>query len=93
MRRIVDVKPLYPYVLEVTFAGGRRGTVDVSGELHGEVFEPLLDRDRFMEGRFDPDLRTIVWPTGADLSPEFLADAAGATGASGTRPPGMESER
>ena len=75
MRRIIDVKPLYPYVLEVAFADGRRATVDVRGELHGQVFEPLLDRDRFMEGRFDPDLRTIVWPTGADLSPEFLANA------------------
>ncbi len=83
MRRIIQVKPLRPYVLEVTFAGGRRGTVDVSGELHGEVFEPLRDRDCFMEGRFDPDLRTIVWPTGADLSPEFLAEAADAAPARG----------
>ncbi len=79
MRRIVDVRPLYPYVLEVTFAGGRRAMIDVRDELYGAVFEPPRDRDRFMEGRFDPELRTIAWPTGADLSPEFLTAAVATT--------------
>jgi len=46
--------------------------VDLEGELWGEVFEPLKDRLLFQSFKIDPDLQTLVWPTGADLAPEFL---------------------
>ena len=60
------------YRLRLTFADGKVGELDLEQELWGEVFEPLKDVDLFKKFRVDEELRTIVWPTGADLSPEFL---------------------
>lgn len=74
LNRILDVKPIRPYLLEVTFEGIREALVDVEAELWGPVFEPLKDPEYFMRGRFDAEIRTIVWPNGADLSPEFLLE-------------------
>ncbi len=70
------VRVLRPYVLEVTFADGVQGYVDVEPYLRGEVFAPLRDPARFAEALVDEDAGTVVWPNGADLSPEFLHAAA-----------------
>jgi hypothetical protein len=60
------------YVIWVRFNDGAEGEVDLSGELEGEVFEPLRDLKAFKSFRVDPELETIVWENGADLAPEFL---------------------
>jgi hypothetical protein len=70
------VQVVRPYVIEVTFTDGVRGCVDVEPYLHGEVFSPLRDPARFAEATVDPEAGTVVWPNGADLSPEFLYAAA-----------------
>ena len=36
------------------------------------MFEPLKDPDVFRALRVDEELRTIVWPNGADLAPEYI---------------------
>ena len=72
METVVDVEVVGPYVLEVTFADGFRRRVDVEPLLYGEMFEPLRDYARFAEATVDQLLGTVVWPNGADLSPEFL---------------------
>jgi hypothetical protein len=54
------------------FDNGVTKDVDLRGELHGEVFEPLRDPELFHQARVNPDTRTIEWPNGADLAPEFL---------------------
>lgn len=69
---VVTVRVERPYVLDVTFADGTRQRVDVEPLLYGEVFEPLRDPARFAEVTVDDELGTVVWPNGADLSPEFL---------------------
>jgi len=46
--------------------------VDLTSELHGTMFAPLRDVDRFAEVRLDPEIGTIAWPNGADFAPEFL---------------------
>jgi hypothetical protein len=74
MRRIVGVEPERPSILIVTLNDGTRARVDVEPELLGEVFEPLRDEEYFMQGAFDPEQGTIVWPNGADFSPEFLIE-------------------
>ena len=65
-------KHLREYRIEVRFDDGKGGVIDLEGELWGEVFEPLKDLALFRRFRFDEELETIVWPTGADLAPEYL---------------------
>ena len=62
------------YVVRVKFNDGAEGLVDLASELHGEMFEPLKDPEKFKAFRVDPELDTIVWENGADLAPEFLHD-------------------
>jgi hypothetical protein len=56
------------------FDDGFEGEVDLSQELHGEVFEPLRDLAFFRHVQLHPELKTLVWPNGADLAPEFLRE-------------------
>jgi hypothetical protein len=58
----------------VTLNDGTHARVDVEPEPYGEVFEPLRDAEYFMQGAFDAEQGTIVWPNGADFSPEFLIE-------------------
>ncbi len=60
------------YELRVTFSDGVVKEVDLAGELHGEVFEPLKDAEVFKQVRVNADTNTIEWPNGADFAPEFL---------------------
>ena len=69
---VTGVRVLHPYVIEVTFADGVQRRIDVAPEMYGPVFEPLHDPAYFEQVHVDPDVGTIVWPNGADLSPEFL---------------------
>jgi hypothetical protein len=74
--RVVDVKPLPNFCLWVRFMDGTSGTVDLAQELWGPMFEPLANPDLFHQAMVDPELETVVWPNGADLSPEFLYQMA-----------------
>ena len=65
---------MHDYVIWLRFNDGAEGMVDLKDELHGEVFEPLKQVERFKSFKVDPDLETIVWDNGADLAPEFLYD-------------------
>ncbi|MGO9314180.1 MAG: DUF2442 domain-containing protein [Syntrophobacteraceae bacterium] len=60
------------YRLRLGFSDGMVKDVDLAGELHGEIFEPLKDLDFFSKVSVNPDTRTIEWPNGADFAPEFL---------------------
>lgn len=57
------------------FADGKEGEVNLGGELDGEVFEPLKDKEYFKAFTLHPELRTVVWPNGADFAPVFLRAA------------------
>ena len=60
------------YRIRVEFDDGVVKDVDLEGELKGRVFEPLRDPSFFRRFRVNPETRTIEWPNGADLAPEFL---------------------
>ncbi len=64
------------YRIRLRYADGRTGEVDLSGELWGEVFEPLKDPAVFRRFRIDRETNTIAWETGADLAPEYLYEQA-----------------
>jgi hypothetical protein len=72
--RLARATYLRDYRIHVTFDDGREGVIDLEDELWSEVFEPLSDV--FRRFRMDAALDTIVWPTGADLAPEFLYEHA-----------------
>ena len=71
---IIEAKYLHDYIIWMRFNDGTEGEVDLSGELEGEVFEPLKDINKFQDFKVDPELQTIVWANGADMAPEFLYD-------------------
>lgn len=60
------------YRIWLRFNDGAQGIVDLSDSLNGEVFEPLRQIEKFRSFYVDPDIETIVWENGADMSPEFL---------------------
>ena len=73
--RIQSAEYIGGYKLRVQFEDGKTGVIDLQDQLWGEVFEPLQDVEQFKRFRIDAELSTIVWPTGADLAPEFLYQA------------------
>lgn len=77
--RVAEVKALDGYTLWLRFQDGVSGTVDVSKELWGPMFEPLRDKVLFDRAAIHPELETVTWPNGADCSPEYLYEAAKAS--------------
>lgn len=62
------------YTLRVTFDDGSSQIVDFEPVLYGELFGPLRDPELFRQVRLDPEIRTLVWPNGADFDPYTLHD-------------------
>jgi hypothetical protein len=60
------------YTVWLRFSDGAEGEVDLGKELHGPVFEPLKNIEVFRQFVVHPELKTLVWPNGADFAPEFL---------------------
>ena len=69
---VTRVRHLEGYRLELGFNDGSIRQVDLSKELHGDVFEPLRDVEFFKKAEVNRKTNTIEWPNGADFSPEFL---------------------
>ncbi len=69
---VLRVEPLPEYRLRVEFSNGVVKEIDLSGELYGEVFEPLRHPEYFGNATISPDTGTVEWPNGADFAPEFL---------------------
>ncbi|HMD74430.1 MAG TPA: DUF2442 domain-containing protein [Steroidobacteraceae bacterium] len=70
--RIVEARYVADFTIWVRFSDGVEGLVDLASELTGPMFEPLRNVEEFRRFIVDPELRTLVWPNGADLAPEFL---------------------
>ena len=67
--RIADARYVQGHTIWLRFADGTEGEVNL------EVFEPLKEKEYFKTFRLHPELRTVVWPNGADFAPEFLRAA------------------
>jgi hypothetical protein len=70
--RLVSARHVRGHVVRLCFADGAQGDVDLSDDLDGPIFESLRDVGTFAQFRVDPVFRTLVWPNGADLAPEYL---------------------
>lgn len=73
--RIKDARYVERHTVWLRFADGTEGEVDLGNALDGEVFEPLKDEAYFRSFVLHPELKTLVWPNGADFAPEFLRAA------------------
>ena len=70
--RITAARYVNEYTVWLRFSDGIEGDIDLAPELAGPMFEPLRDHALFSQVRLHPELRTLVWPNGADFAPEFL---------------------
>ncbi len=72
--RIVSVKPIRDYILEITFSDGAHGEIDFRARIvgRGGVFEPLQNVGYFQTVRVNPVNGTIEWANGVDLDPDVL---------------------
>jgi hypothetical protein len=73
MPRVTKVTPLPRYRLHVEFDDGVAGTIDLSDELDGEVFQPLRDEAVFRQVTVD-EFGAVCWPNGPDLAPDAMHD-------------------
>jgi hypothetical protein len=67
---VKDAKYLDGYKISIIFSNNKQKTVDLKERLYGEVFEPLLDIEKFKQ--FKVSDWTIEWQNGADIAPEYL---------------------
>ncbi len=76
--RVIAVRPVDGYRLELTFDDGVAGVVDLDGWLIGSggLLERLADRDFFRQVSVDQEAGTIQWPNGVDLCPDVLYSRA-----------------
>jgi hypothetical protein len=72
--RIVSAECVPPYSLRLRFNDGLTRTVDLEPVLEGELFGPLRDPAAFAQVALDPEIHTVVWPSGADFDPATLHD-------------------
>jgi hypothetical protein len=70
--RVTEARYISGRTLWLRFSDGAEGEIDLSSEIHGEVFEPLRDAEYFRKFEVSSELGTVVWPNGADFAPEFL---------------------
>ncbi|MFZ1804444.1 MAG: DUF2442 domain-containing protein [Nitrospira sp.] len=63
-----------PYTLRVQFTDDTEQIIFLKPVLAGELYGPLLDLKLFNQVAVDSEVRTVVWPNGADFDPATLHD-------------------
>lgn len=72
--RVRSFEIVAPYTLRVKFDDQTEQTVNFRPVLAGELYRPLQDLALFNQVSIDPEVRTLVWPNGADFDPATLHD-------------------
>jgi hypothetical protein len=67
---VTSLRVLSGHRLEVEFADGQRGVVDMSKDDFGGVFEPLRDEQFFAQATIRDGV--VVWPNGVDIAPDAM---------------------
>jgi hypothetical protein len=68
------VEVVGPYTLRVQFTDNVEQVINLRPVLAGELYGPLLDPQLFNQVSIDPEVKTLVWPNGADFDPATLHD-------------------
>jgi hypothetical protein len=71
---VISVDLIGTYSLRVGFNDGSSREIKLEPFLEGEIYGPLRNPDVFAEVKIDPEVRTLVWPNGADFDPAILHD-------------------
>ena len=74
IHQIIECNLLETYRLELKFEDGLMREIDFSQVLEGELYGPLKDDELFAKVQIDPEVKTIIWPNGADFDPTILHD-------------------
>ena len=69
---IKSFRKVAPYTLEIVFGNNNCKTINFLPVLNGEMYGPLKNADCFDKVILDPEVKTIVWPNGADFDPALL---------------------
>ncbi len=72
MQQVIAVTAIEPYQINVHFADGVEGTIDLAPLIGHGVFTQLADPSVFAQVYVDPITHTVAWPTGIDLCPDSL---------------------
>lgn len=70
--RVRSFEKLAPYTLRIRFDDATEQIIDFRPVLAGEIYGPLRDPSLFNQVQIDPEVCTLVWPTGADFDPATL---------------------
>ena len=72
---VIAVEVVKDYIVRLKFDDGYCGIVDISEIIPFKgVFEPLNDKNFFSKVVVNPEIGTICWENGADLSPTYLRE-------------------
>jgi Protein of unknown function (DUF2442) len=69
---IKSFRKIAPYTLEIVFGNNDCKTINFLPLLNGEMYGPLKNKEYFDKVMIDPEVKTIVWPNGADFDPALL---------------------
>ena len=73
MDKVISVKPLENYLLEIEFVDGLRKVVDIRPFIGRGISAALNDKAYFRQVTLE-DGGGITWPNGYDFCPDFLRD-------------------
>jgi Protein of unknown function (DUF2442) len=68
--RVLSATPLKPFCLQLGFADGKKGMLDITPYLHYPAFACLKDPAFFMQAKASHG--TVEWPNGVDFDPDTL---------------------
>jgi Protein of unknown function (DUF2442) len=74
IHRVQSFQIVAPYTLRVQFDDQTEQVINFEPVLAGELYRPLRDLALFNQVQIDPEVRTLVWPNGADFDPATLHD-------------------
>ena len=69
---VTDFELLGEYTVRVVFDDNLEHVIDLEPVLYGEMYAPLRDVEFFRQVQLDPEVKTLVWPNGADFDPYVL---------------------
>lgn len=70
--QVVSFQIVAPFVLSITFDDGLVREIDFQPILVGPLSGPLNELELFNQVELDSEVKTLVWPNGADFDPETL---------------------